>query len=103
MELEVVNASTIKPLDTACLDAVFASGRPIFTMEEHVLSGGFGSSVLEYACKPGKQPRVTIFAVGDIFVPHGDHAHLLAEVGLDDDTMMDAIQKALTEGEQDVR
>ena len=48
LELEVVNASTVKPLDGFCLSRLAEQGRPVFTIEEHVLDGGFGSSVLEY-------------------------------------------------------
>ena len=99
MELEVVNASSIKPLDEALLDATFAQNRPIFTMEEHIYLGGFGSAVLEYAAKRGMRPSVTPFAVGDVFVAHGDHRHLLLEVGLDDEHIANEIKLALHKGE----
>lgn len=87
-QLSVVNASTIKPLDAECLGLLFACGKPVFTVEEHVLSGGFGSAVLEYAAVSGCRPRIRPLAVGDMFVQHGDHKHLLQDVGLDDDSIV---------------
>ena len=52
IELEVVNASTIKPLDGFCLSRLAELGRPVFTLEEHVVEGGFGSAVF---CSPSLQ------------------------------------------------
>lgn len=87
-QLSVVNASTIKPLDAECLGLLFACGKPVFTVEEHVLSGGFGSAVLEYAAVSGCRSRIRPLAIGDMFVQHGDHKHLLQDVGLDDDSIV---------------
>ena len=65
IRLTVVNASTVKPLDGACLDALFARNIPILTLEEHVAMGGFGSAVLEYAAAVGAAVRIRTLAVGD--------------------------------------
>lgn len=95
IEAEVVNASTIKPLDHECLNRVFAKGKAVFTMEEHVVQGGFGSAVLEEASAAGAACPITTIGVEDRFIQHGDHKHLLAEVGLDDDSLLITIQKTL--------
>ncbi len=47
IELEVVNARFCKPLDTQLLTAAAAKGL-VFTVEDHVLAGGFGSAVAEF-------------------------------------------------------
>ena len=95
--LTVVNASTVKPLDGACLDALFARNIPILTLEEHVAMGGFGSAVLEYAAAVGAAVRIRTLAVGDFFVPHGDHAQLLKDVGLDDESIAQAVRTTVRE------
>lgn len=95
IELQVVNASTIKPLDEECLDRVLFSGLRVFTIEEHVLRGGFGSAVMEYAAQAERKADIVPFAVGDFFVPHGDHAHLLIDVGLDDESLLARISAEL--------
>lgn len=92
MHAEVINASTIKPLDGKCLEGLFARGLPILTLEEHVAAGGFGSAVLEYAASCGACVPVRVMAVGDLFVQHGDHRHLLKEVGLDDEAIAQAVR-----------
>ncbi|MBR2923972.1 MAG: 1-deoxy-D-xylulose-5-phosphate synthase [Clostridia bacterium] len=99
VSVRVINASTIKPLDTACLDKLFAENRPVFTLEEHVLAGGFGSAVLEYAAAQNVQPHITPLGVADVFVQHGDHQHLLEDVALDDNTLAKRILQAVTRGE----
>ena len=87
IRLEVVNASTVKPLDLGFLERLKAKNRPVITLEEHVLDGGFGSSVLEYNALHGDALRVHPIGVEDRFIPQGDHRSLLAEIGLDEPTL----------------
>lgn len=82
-DLEVVNASTVKPLDLETLKRLAQARLPVFTLEEHVLDGGFGSAVLEYAAMHGNTLTVHPIAVPARFITHGDHKTLLKETGLD--------------------
>jgi len=100
LEAQVINASTIKPLDMECLKQVFASGLPVYTLEEHVLQGGFGSAVLEAAEEVRAHPEITRMGVEDRYIQHGDHKHLLAEVGLDDESIACRIRKTLKKEEE---
>jgi 1-deoxy-D-xylulose-5-phosphate synthase len=83
IHVKVVNARFIKPLDTAMLDMIFATGMPIMTVEEAVLAGGFGSAVLEYA-HDSLQAVGPIRRMGipDQFIEHGNVAELLEEIGM---------------------
>ncbi|HJF33056.1 MAG TPA: 1-deoxy-D-xylulose-5-phosphate synthase [Sporosarcina psychrophila] len=83
INVKVVNARFIKPLDTAMLDTIFASGKPIITVEEAVLAGGFGSAVLEYA-HDTLQTAVPVRRMGipDQFIEHGNVDDLLEEIGM---------------------
>lgn len=94
IDVEVVNASSIKPLDTVTLDRIFERHRLIFTLEEHVLQGGFGSAVLEWAALNHRQNQVIPLAVEDRFIQHGDHKHLLEEVQLDDASIASIVLNA---------
>lgn len=96
-EVEVVNASTVKPLDAHTLKRALGAGRPVFTLEEHVRMGGFGSAVLEFAAQADCHACVKLLAVDDVFVQHGDHASLLKDVGLDDDAIYASVFHTLTE------
>ncbi len=96
LSLEVVNASTIKPLDVDCLIRLQAKAKPVFTIEEHALLGGFGSCVLESQAQLGLTLTVHPIGVGDLFVPHGDHENLLRFVGLDEDSICQRIAASMT-------
>ena len=91
----MVNASTIKPLDGNVLSSI--SDSKIFTLEEHVLSGGFGSAVLEWYAQHNVCADIVTLGVEDRFVQHGDHKHLLMEVGLDDENIYQTVHKHLME------
>jgi 1-deoxy-D-xylulose-5-phosphate synthase len=93
--VEVVNASTVKPLDGLCLTRLLERGGPIFTLEEHVVEGGFGSSILEYNAAHGGRLTVHPIGVENRFVPQGDHRSLLAETGLDEESLVTRIRETL--------
>ena len=76
----VVDARFVKPLDTTLLDRLSETHDHIITVEENTIAGGFGSAVAEHlADKP-----VSVLRMGlpDAFVPHGDRAQLLEDIGL---------------------
>lgn len=82
LQVSVINARFIKPLDTALLDELFESNTPLMTVEEAVLAGGFGSAVLEYANCQSAQNPIKRMGIPDHFVEHGDVNELLAEIGM---------------------
>jgi len=79
----VVDARFVKPLDVDLLVAVGRSCGAMITVEDHGLTGGFGSAVLE-ALAP-RLPGLCIERLGlpDRFVEHGDVNDQWREVGLD--------------------
>lgn len=81
--IRVVNARFIKPLDEAMLNDILSEGIPILTIEEAVLQGGFGSSVLEYLHdKKASHIKVERMGIPDQFIEHGSVDALLEEIGL---------------------
>ena len=83
----VVDARFVKPLDTELLDRLAAGHRRLVTIEENVLAGGFGSAVLEHV---GGAVEVVRFGLPDAFVPHGDRARLLQDLGLTPEAVAEA-------------
>ena len=75
----MVDARFVKPLDTELLERLAAGHRRLVTVEENALPGGFGSAVLEAV---GSAVEVVRFGLPDAFVPHGDRARILADIGL---------------------
>jgi 1-deoxy-D-xylulose-5-phosphate synthase len=83
MSIKVVNARFIKPLDEKMLVELFSQNTPILTIEEAVLQGGFGSSVLEFAHDQGYyQQVIDRMGIPDQFIEHGDVDSLLEEIGM---------------------
>lgn len=82
-QIGVVNARFAKPLDHALLLSQAENARGFITMEDHVLSGGFGGAVIETL--NDHEAVVPVLRIGypDQFVDHGNGvADLRADVGL---------------------
>jgi 1-deoxy-D-xylulose-5-phosphate synthase len=85
IDVSVVNARFVKPLDPAIVEMIEASPWTI-TVEENALPTGFGSAILE-AVNDARLPSGPVLRMGlpDRFVEHGERGELLAELGLDAD------------------
>jgi 1-deoxy-D-xylulose-5-phosphate synthase len=83
LSVGVVNARFVKPLDRELLLSQAAVVPLIVTMEDHVLSGGFGSAVLEALQDAECATAVERIGWPDKFIEHGDGvAALRAAYGL---------------------
>ncbi len=88
----VINARWIKPLDTATIE-FFAGGCDVIcTMEDHVLTNGFGASVIEHLSDRHMTTPVVRIGWPDQFIEHGTVPILRAKHGL---TVEATIQKIL--------
>jgi len=84
LNVAIINARFIKPLDMPMLTKVFDECRFVVTVEEGALMGGFGSAVLETACEQGWDTRIMrTLGIPDRFIEHGDRNELLADAGID--------------------
>lgn len=92
LHVRVMNASCVSHMDEALLMGLNQRGTPVFTVEENVLSGGFGSRVSAYCVAHGLRAPGHIFALGDDFIPHGDRQVLLARQGLDAESIANTIR-----------
>ena len=84
----------IKPLDEETLRTVCSENIPVFTLEEHQCTGGFGAYVTEFCQQNGFSAPLRVFAVPDRFVPHGSRKDLLELCGLDAAHVADETEKA---------
>ncbi len=84
LEVGVVNARFIKPLDAESIIAAIHDLPWVVTVEEAALAGGFGSAVLEAAAEAGVDAsRVRRLGIPDRYIEHGERDELLADLGLD--------------------
>jgi 1-deoxy-D-xylulose-5-phosphate synthase len=80
----VVNARWVKPMDPRL--ATWAEAhRRVVTVEDNVVSGGFGSGVAEALAAAGIARPITMLGLPDRFLPFGNQAAITADLGLDAD------------------
>ncbi|WP_310326421.1 1-deoxy-D-xylulose-5-phosphate synthase [Priestia megaterium] len=97
ISVKVVNARFIKPLDEKMLHEIFQTNKPVITVEEAVLQGGFGSAVLEFASEHGYyDTRVERMGIPDRFIEHGSVTKLLEEIGLTKEEIINRVKKLVT-------
>jgi len=83
LQVAVINARFIKPLDLELLERIFHECKFVVTVEEGALAGGFGSALLEAACDHGWDwPRLRRLGIPDRFIEHGERDDLLADLGI---------------------
>ena len=96
INIKVINARFVKPLDTELLSQTAAEIKKIVTVEENVRQGGFGSAVLEmFAEKKLSGVQVKCLGIPDEFVEHATQAQLRQKYGLDEEGIIRAIREML--------
>ncbi|GAC1484223.1 MAG: 1-deoxy-D-xylulose-5-phosphate synthase [Candidatus Dormibacteria bacterium] len=94
--ITVVNSRYIKPLDPRL--TTWARRHPaILTLEDNVVSGGFGSAVTEVLAPLGIP--VNAIGVPDSFIQQGSQLELLTQLGLDPAGVAARVRQAIGESE----
>ena len=93
----LINARFAKPLDEKMLEEVTEGHSLIVTLEENVITGGFGEHVTEYYNRSGRSIRILNIAIPDEYVEHGNVEILRREVGIDKDTIVKRAMEAYRE------
>ena len=83
----VVNARWVKPLDPRIAGWAAPVGH-VVTLEDGVISGGFGSGVMELLASSGMSKPVTRIGVPDRFLPFGSAPDLHQAAGMDADSIV---------------
>jgi 1-deoxy-D-xylulose-5-phosphate synthase len=78
-EVAHYDAKFVKPLDEKLLHEIFKKYDRIITVEDGVISGGFGSAVLEFASKHQYHPEIKCLGIPDKFIEQGT-IHQLQEI-----------------------
>lgn len=96
INIKVINARFIKPLDEELILSTAATIKKIMTIEENVLQGGFGSAVLELLAEKGMENvHVKRLGVPEEFVTHATQAQLRSQYGLDEEGIVQAVKNML--------
>lgn len=85
----IINARFAKPLDEELLREVTENHKLIVTLEENVITGGFGEHVMSfYQTEQIMDINVLNIAIPDEYIEHGNVDILRKEVGIDTDTIV---------------
>lgn len=84
----LINARFVKPLDTGILEMLAKDHCLFVTIEENVLTGGFGEQVMDYVSRAKLDVHVRNIGISDDYVEHGNVEVLRREVGLDCDAIV---------------
>ncbi|CAA6678914.1 MULTISPECIES: 1-deoxy-D-xylulose-5-phosphate synthase [unclassified Lentimonas] len=88
----VINARFVKPLDTELLLESAQSAKLIVTMEDNIISGGFGTAIMEALQEANSLRPVVRIGWPDQFVEHGNSvAALRASVGIDPESILEKV------------
>jgi 1-deoxy-D-xylulose-5-phosphate synthase len=93
IDVGVVNARFVKPLDLDVLKQIRKNARCIITIEEGQIRGGFGEAIGAYLLEHSYTSRFRALGIPDRFVTHGNRAELLKEVGLDADSIAREVER----------
>lgn len=85
----------LKPLDQDMLHEIGRNFKRIVTVEDGVLMGGMGSTVLEFMSDNGYAPNVKRLGIPDCFVQHGTVQELRKICGIDETGIYNAIIQML--------
>jgi len=95
LDASVANMRFIKPLDTDLLSKLASTHELIVTVEENALMGGAGAAVLEAMQTLNLSTPTLCLGLPDTFIEHGVHETMLAECGLDNIGIINAIKEKL--------
>ncbi len=91
----ICNARFAKPLDKDYISSLMDDYDLVVTMEENVLTGGFGQQVQSYLTDLGYKGQVLKIAVPDEFIRHGSVTLLFKELQMDSESITKRILDAL--------
>ena len=92
--VEVMNLSTIKPLDEEAIIALAKKTGKIVTVEEHQIRGGMGSAVAEFLASKYPVP-IEFIGVNDQFGQSGTPDELIEHYGMGEGAIINAVKKII--------
>lgn len=102
IEVEVVEARSVKPLDQKTLLDLAKRHRLLVTVEDHSVSGGFGSAVAELLSQR-ESLRLELVGWPDRFLEHGSLETCSARCGLDAKGLAARIESVLNDAKAGAR
>ena len=91
LDISIVNARFVKPLDTDMLQKIRQQAKVLITVEENALRGGFGQAVSEYLLSNNYKGKFKAIGIPDKFITHGNRDQLLEEINLTPESVAEQV------------
>ncbi len=85
----------VKPLDQSLLIEIFSSYKNIVTIEDGIVSGGFGSAIAEFALKNNYKNPIKLLGIPDAFPEQGTVEQLKELSGISSEKIVIELQKLM--------
>ena len=95
LKITLINCRFIKPFDKDLLDELIHSHSSFITIEEGLLSGGFGSQISNYFTDQNITKKLKLLGIKDEFTDHGTRSELLENLSLDPNSIFNIIKKII--------
>ncbi len=92
---EVINLSSLKPIDSDLILQSAKKTKAVVTAEDHNIIGGLGGSVSELLCENLPTPLIRV-GIRDSFGESGDPKHLAEKFHIDTPSIIEAVKKVLS-------
>lgn len=93
INVEIVNARFIKPVDEEMLHEYGKENVPMLIVEEVIEAGGLGQFIQGFMSQHDFTNDVKTIAIPDVYIEQGDVEQLLIEAGITSDNIVNTIQK----------
>ncbi|MCL2320475.1 MAG: 1-deoxy-D-xylulose-5-phosphate synthase [Oscillospiraceae bacterium] len=88
----LISGCFVKPIDEDMLTFLIDKEYNIVTVEDNLIQGGFGSSVLEFVSKKKYDKKILTLGFNDVFVPQGKVDILYEKYGLSSEEIAERIE-----------
>ncbi|MCM8805242.1 MAG: 1-deoxy-D-xylulose-5-phosphate synthase [Candidatus Omnitrophica bacterium] len=89
--IDFIPVNRVKPVEEDLIDTL-SHYRKIVTCEEGILTGGFGSGIIERCNEKGISPKILRLGIPDTFIETGSREEILKELKLDQDQITERIR-----------
>ena len=88
----IVNARFLKPMDEDLLHELLKKHSKVVTIEDNVVSGGFGSRINKFVIDNNYSIKMENIGIPDRYVEHGNVDELFGTIGLSDEQIVNRIK-----------
>ncbi len=93
--VSLINARFVKPIDEELMNRLVKTHNIVITMEENVLNGGYGMSVLKYVKDLKADVKVINIAIPNYYVEQGTRAQQMKECKIDAESIIKRLESEL--------